>query len=1084
MKKIVLFSVMFFIATAMARSEVITLDDPEWASLTLTDISAEQKVTIQGVTFSWYGTICDTEYNGVINRDLRVYAGKSLTISYERPIAKIEVIGAANKGANISSSSGIVTGGNYTEATEMIYKYENGFNEPLFVIDNINSKEIVIKPIKQIRVYGIRITTGFFDTNKLHYEFLGGDSVVVAGGDKNTESIIIPETVTFLDKTYRVTSIAESVFEGCTALISVTIPKSITSIGNAAFNGCTSLTSVIWNASQYPDISSLNAPFYKLRSQITSFIFGDSVKHIPAYLCSGMSKLTSVTIPKSVASIGEQAFYGCSGLTKTNYMGNVASWCAFKFDNYRANPIYYSHNFYINNVEIKDLIIPENTKVIGNHVFDGCTGFTSVIISNDVDTIGSSAFYGCSNITSLSIGQDVSAIGNKAFYGCTSLTSVVWNAEHFADFTNNETPFYFYSSSSSSSNHFDLRSQMISFIFGDNVKHIPANLCNGMSNLTTVTLPNNLISIGSDAFYNTPNIKYNKWGNAYYLGNDENLYVALIKPTNTELTVCTLCPRAKVIATKAFSGCNKLTTLTIPESFVSINDSAFDGCTLLESLNVPKNIVYLGNNIFSNCNRLRTLNYDAVQCKNGAKAFSANYLRTVNMGKSVKSLPKDLFNGCSQLQTTNFVGNLADWCQIEFDTLTSNPTYYSKGLQIDSIPQIDLLFEDSVSYISNYAFAGCANIETIISRAIVPPLFFEGTFTSVSREIPVFVPEASLEDYQFDPNWSEFAYLQAEPNFTYSYSATSANDEEGSVNIIQEPTAIRPILKIEAVAKECYLFDQWSDGNKENPRTIEMTSDTVLTATFKNAFTYIFSAISENPKYGEVEIKQQPTCQNNAIAIVEAKPNKGYKFAYWNDGSTENPYTMQVTENVEYMAIFEVEDAEEDVDDVVIVPTDETAAFAWSAIDGAATYTLIIWANAEQTERVCTITFDAEGRVTNIDFSKSTQPRNNASSAGFSFTVTGLNSGTTYQYEITAKNSDGVVIDTKSGEFTTTGETETALPKVEILENLYSENGTIYGAKNLHIFTVTGIDVTEMNGNLHGVYIVKANGKVGKIVVK
>ena len=116
--------------------------------------------------------------------------------------------------------------------------------------------------------------------------------------------------------------------------------------------------------------------------------------------CSG---LTSVTIPNSVTSIGEFAFSGCSSLTKTNYTGDIAGWCGINFVGGDSNPTAYSHNLYINDVEVKDLVIPNSVTSIGDYAFYGCSVLTSVTIPNSVTIIGNYAFAYCSGLTSVII---------------------------------------------------------------------------------------------------------------------------------------------------------------------------------------------------------------------------------------------------------------------------------------------------------------------------------------------------------------------------------------------------------------------------------------------------------------------------------------------------------------------------------------------------------------------------------------------------------------------------------------------------------------------------------------------------------
>ncbi|MCQ2077841.1 MAG: leucine-rich repeat protein [Bacteroidaceae bacterium] len=260
-------------------------------------------------------------------------------------------------------------------------------------------------------------------------------------------SIIIPSSTT---------KIGVQAFFNCQSLTSVNIPSSVTTIEEMAFYGCNGLTSiqvestnthycsidnVLFTHSQdtlmlYPignnrteycipvSVTVIGNYAFAQCASLKSIIIPNSVtiiEEMALYSCTG---LTSVTIPNSVTTIGEWAFYECNGWTKTNYTGTIADWCKIKFSNYSSNPIYYSHNLFINDVEVKDLVIPEGVDTIGNYAFYYCSGLTSITIPNSVTTIGEEAFFYCSGLTSITIPNSVTTIGGGAFSRCSNLTSV------------------------------------------------------------------------------------------------------------------------------------------------------------------------------------------------------------------------------------------------------------------------------------------------------------------------------------------------------------------------------------------------------------------------------------------------------------------------------------------------------------------------------------------------------------------------------------------------------------------------------------------------------------------------------------
>jgi len=197
---------------------------------------------------------------------------------------------------------------------------------------------------------------------------------VVQGGSYSG-NVVIPEEVTYMNRTRKVTSIGNRAFLERGSLTSVTIPNSVTYIGERAFTFCYRLTSVTIPNS----VTNIGERAFSSCSGLTSITIPNSVTNIESGTFDSCTSLTSVTIPNSVTSIGSWAFYSCKSLTSVT--------------------------------------IPNSVTSIGSWAFLECSGLTSITIPNSVTYIGERAFYSCRSLASITIPNSVTYIGNQAFDG-------------------------------------------------------------------------------------------------------------------------------------------------------------------------------------------------------------------------------------------------------------------------------------------------------------------------------------------------------------------------------------------------------------------------------------------------------------------------------------------------------------------------------------------------------------------------------------------------------------------------------------------------------------------------------------------
>ena len=364
-----------------------------------------------------------------------------------------------------------------------------------------------------------------------------------------------------------VTSIGSSAFYRCTGLTSVEIPSSVTNIGSSAFGRCSNLTSIAVESgnSKYDSRDNCNAI---IETESNTLIIGCKTTVIPSSVTNigndafyGCTGLTSVEIPSSVTSIGNYAFRGCDNLTKVIINSDTIVSATYTSSSNLGN---------VFGSQVSEYVLGSEVKGIGSFAFYGCTGLTSVTILDGVMSIGSFAFRGCTGLTSVEIPSSVTSIGICAFYGCTGLTSVT---------------------------------------ILDGVTSIGSSAFSGCTGLTSVEIPSSVTSIGSSAFANCDSISrvnitdMTAWMRIKFMDNRSNptWFAKSLYLNGEEVTDVVVPEEITEIGDYVFKQVETLKTIKMHNGITSIGTCAFQGCFNLQSFDLPTSLETIGNNAFQQC---------------------------------------------------------------------------------------------------------------------------------------------------------------------------------------------------------------------------------------------------------------------------------------------------------------------------------------------------------------------------------------------------------------------------------------------------------------------------------------------------
>ena len=575
-------------------------------------------------------------------------------------------------------------------------------------------------------------TTGSIelDGGKLDYE-IDGDHVIITGGDESLQKIEIPAEIENLP----VTTIKSWAFysDDTTShknLTSVKFPSSLTTIEGSAFGLCKNLSKVDF-------------------SECTK------LKLIGQEVFSGDSSITSVTLPKSLEDLGDNAFNGC-GLVSLD-LSNC------------DKLIHINNGTFCENKSLESVTLSNKIKIMDENAFYGCEKLKNVNFSEctSLHTIGNSAFCN-TGLESIKLPASISNLGEAAFIQCKQLKNADLSSCNELTAINNE-------------------------VFNED------------ESLSSVKLPSSITSIGNCAFracalqnIDLSQLSLTEIGNSAFGSNSALKEVKLPKSLETieneAFSACevlssvdlSICTSLKRIGELAFNS-TAITSVTFPDSLETIDKNAFNKCESLNEVNWPTNSKLTTITGFSGCTALPVDVYNAsVKLPGvtaiGEQAFEGCSFESVEIPSNIKEVGAEAFQNSPNLKSLTIkpglktIGDSAfSICALE-GTLDIPGTVKRIGKYAFSGKISGLNIADGVETIEECAFNSC---DGLAGKTVVLPesvtMIGCGAFGDCStEENPI-----TLEIKNKDINLQEAGYnngIKLNDKWYYSPFTTYSSD--------------------------------------------------------------------------------------------------------------------------------------------------------------------------------------------------------------------------------------------------------------------------------------------------------------------
>lgn len=645
------------------------------------------------------------------------------------------------------------------------------------------------------------------------------------------KSLEIPAGVTVIpDRTFQgcerlesiqidgdITMIGAEAFDGCIALTSMPLSKSLSLIGADAFRDCTELTEfqlaegnthyqVQQGALMTADGTRLLT--YAASAPQQSFVMPETLTQIDDGALKNLRYLETLTFSPifsdyqagmfenatglktvnfgegTLTAIPDRFFKGCTSLVSPNAFTGVTSVGESAFEGGTA---------------VQSLSFDDSLSNIGTKAFQNCTALESVHIPDSVTSLSAAAFRNDVSLTEFQMPERLHTVSASAFSGCTSLKTVTWSK-------------YL---QTIEANAFE-NTALTEIVFPASLQSIGAYAFAGIGTLESIVLPENLNTIGSSAFSDTgiQTLKLPKsvttlgngaWMNCAAL-QEVQWKAALTKIPASTFEHCTALTQIELpdgiveIGARAFSGNESLTNVTLPRTVRRIESAAFEGCRALTDILLWPDVEEIAADAFANCENLTIRGWKGSAAEKAATSQGVNFAAADQEISYTLNATQDgyLVSGCDEntvllvlpavhngLPVVGTAANAFANCKYLQEVRVEAESVYLQvcdGILMDAAGKTlllyparragaDLVIDENVTAIADYAFAYCQNLRSITIGTQVETIG-DHAFDAVNDALCLVVQDGS--PVQLWASAHGVRYASESTSFTYRLEGDKA----------------------------------------------------------------------------------------------------------------------------------------------------------------------------------------------------------------------------------------------------------------------------------------------------------------------